>query len=153
MELHLREDHPEHPSRVRELHRRLQEAGMLSRCSQLKPKLASDEELLRSHSRDHVNKVERLYLDPVDKDGNLAELRGDTYIITSDIYCNQHTAMAARSAAGCSVSAVQAVVRGEVGAAFAIVRPPGHHAEAEELMGFCFYNNVAVAAHAALLEP
>jgi len=49
--------------------------------------------------------------------------------------------------------AVQAVVHGEVGAAFAIVRPPGHHAEAEELMGFCFYNNVAVAAHAALQEP
>lgn len=51
----------------------------------------------------HVLKVEALYHCPIDKDGNCAELRGDTYIITSDIYCNQHTAMAARSAAGCSV--------------------------------------------------
>jgi histone deacetylase 6 len=42
---------------------------------------------------------------------------------------------------------------GQVRTAFAIVRPPGHHAESQELQGFCFFNNVAVAAHAALEWP
>lgn len=42
---------------------------------------------------------------------------------------------------------------GQVDSAFAIVRPPGHHAEPSDYMGFCFFNNVAVAAHAALKHP
>lgn len=49
--------------------------------------------------------------------------------------------------------AVHAVLSGDVSTAFAVVRPPGHHAESNELMGFCFFNNVAVAAHAALQQP
>jgi histone deacetylase 6 len=51
------------------------------------------------------------------------------------------------------VQAVRAVMSGQVSTAFAIVRPPGHHAESQQLMGFCFFNNVAVAAHAALEQP
>jgi acetoin utilization deacetylase AcuC-like enzyme len=51
------------------------------------------------------------------------------------------------------LQAVHAVMSGQVCTAFAIVRPPGHHAESQELMGFCFFNNVAVAAHAALEQP
>lgn len=50
------------------------------------------------------------------------------------------------------VQAVQAVCRGNVERAFAVVRPPGHHAECARAMGFCFYNNVAVAALAARQE-
>lgn len=49
--------------------------------------------------------------------------------------------------------AVEAVLSGQVESAFAIVRPPGHHAEPSGYMGFCFFNNVAVAAHAALKHP
>ena len=51
------------------------------------------------------------------------------------------------------MQAAQAVCRGEVGRAFAAVRPPGHHAECARAMGFCFYNNVAVAALTARQEP
>lgn len=51
------------------------------------------------------------------------------------------------------VQAVRAVLSGEVDRAFAVVRPPGHHAESSEVQGFCFYNNVAVAAHVALQHP
>ncbi len=51
------------------------------------------------------------------------------------------------------MQAVQAVCRGDVDRAFAVVRPPGHHAECARAMGFCFYNNVAVAAMAARQEP
>jgi histone deacetylase 6 len=56
-------------------------------------------------------------------------------------------------ACGLRLQAVRAVMSGQVRTAFAIVRPPGHHAELQELMGFCFFNNVAVAAHAALEQP
>ena len=55
--------------------------------------------------------------------------------------------------ASLSTQAVQAVCRGSVERAFAVVRPPGHHAECARAMGFCFYNNVAVAALAARQEP
>ena len=51
------------------------------------------------------------------------------------------------------MQAVEAVVSGQVDSAFAVVRPPGHHAEPSDYMGFCFFNNVAVAAHAALKHP
>lgn len=51
------------------------------------------------------------------------------------------------------MQAVEAVLSGQVDSAFAVVRPPGHHAEPTDYMGFCFFNNVAVAAHAALKHP
>lgn len=51
------------------------------------------------------------------------------------------------------MQAVEAVLSGQVESAFAVVRPPGHHAEPSDYMGFCFFNNVAVAAHAALKHP
>ncbi|WIA41969.1 hypothetical protein OEZ86_009272 [Tetradesmus obliquus] len=153
MELHMREGHPEHPNRIKELSSRLEREGLLSKCTRLTPKLATDEELLKCHSRAHIDRVDGLYSNPVTTEGQPAEQVGDTFIISSDIYCNRHTSMAARSAAGCCVQAVCAVLSGQVSSAFAIVRPPGHHAESQELMGFCFFNNVAVAAHAALEQP
>ena len=58
------------------------------------------------------------------------------------IYFNVSTENAARAAAGCVLAATDAVLQQEVRSAFALVRPPGHHAEEEEAMGFCFYNSV-----------
>ncbi|KAF8059654.1 Hdac6 [Scenedesmus sp. PABB004] len=153
MELHLREGHPEHPNRVRELNARLEGEGLLERCARLSPARATDAELLACHSRAHVDKVEGLYGAPITAAGLPAARVGDAFIISGDIFCNAHTAAAARSAAGCAAQAVRAVLTGEVEAAFAVVRPPGHHAESEALQGFCFYNNVAVAARAALARP
>ena len=57
---------------------------------------------------------------------------------------------AARTAAGCVLQATEHTLRGECRTAFALVRPPGHHAEADEAIGFCFYNSAAVAAADAL---
>lgn len=62
------------------------------------------------------------------------------------LYISPDTAECSRVSAGCTIQAVLAVARGEVQNSVAIVRPPGHHAEPEEHMGFCFYNNVAIAA-------
>ena len=62
------------------------------------------------------------------------------------LYVCQSTTLAARMSCGGVIEACLAVARGEVAKSFAIVRPPGHHAEPEEHSGFCFLNNVAVAA-------
>lgn len=62
------------------------------------------------------------------------------------LYISPHTSDCSRVSAGCTIEATLAVARGDVSNAIAIVRPPGHHAEPEEHMGFCFYNNVAIAA-------
>jgi histone deacetylase 6 len=69
-----------------------------------------------------------------------------------DTFCNEHTHQAALLAAGGVLAAAEAVAKGRANRGVALVRPPGHHAEAEEAMGFCLYNNVAVAAAVARKE-
>lgn len=68
---------------------------------------------------------------------------------TGDTYVNQHTALCARLSAGACVDVAVAVARGEAASGVAIVRPPGHHAESNTAMGFCFFNNAGIAARAA----
>ena len=82
----------------------------------------------------------------------LAELEtsGDHHAFDPDTIAGAHTRRAVQRAAGAAVAATEAVVRGEARAAFCAVRPPGHHATRDAAMGFCFYNNVAVAARHAL---
>jgi acetoin utilization deacetylase AcuC-like enzyme len=70
--------------------------------------------------------------------------------IDPDTSINMHTWDAALRSAGAAIAATDAVMAGELGNAFCAVRPPGHHACRDKAMGFCFFNNVAVAAHYAL---
>src|SRR3546814_19557442 len=63
---------------------------------------------------------------------------------------NSHTLEAAQAAAGAGIAAVDAIMRGEHRTAFCSVRPPGHHARPSQAMGFCFFNNIAIAAAYAL---
>jgi histone deacetylase 6 len=87
---------------------------------------------------------------PEHVDNMAAACSGDGAIrLPSDTYSNQHTAMCASLAAGSAAQVAQAVARGEATHGAAIIRPPGHHAESNTVMGFCFYNNAAVAARAA----
>lgn len=69
----------------------------------------------------------------------------EQYYQELSLYVSQSTPEAARLSCGGVIEAVAAIARGEVEKAFAIVRPPGHHSEPDEHMGFCFFNNVAVA--------
>jgi len=78
--------------------------------------------------------------------------RGRRRAIDPDTRMSEATVDAAWLAAGASVQAVDAVFAGEADNAFALVRPPGHHAEPSRAMGFCFYNNVAIAAAHAIAE-
>jgi histone deacetylase 6 len=68
------------------------------------------------------------------------------YYELMSLYVSPSTPIAARLSCGGVIEATMAVATGELQKSFAIVRPPGHHAEPEEHMGFCFFNNVAVAA-------
>ncbi|MGC8839816.1 MAG: histone deacetylase family protein, partial [Anaerolineae bacterium] len=70
--------------------------------------------------------------------------------VDPDTALNAHTWEAALAAAGAAIDATEAVVAGELANAFCAVRPPGHHACRNRAMGFCFFNNVAVAAKYAL---
>jgi len=110
---------------------------MFSRLKSLEPRPATIEELERVHTPQHIAQVQRQsqagggYLDP-------------------DTYVSPRSFDAALMAAGGLVRAVEAVLTGEIANGFALVRPPGHHATATRSMGFCLFNNIAVAARAAL---
>ena len=68
------------------------------------------------------------------------------------LYVSAETPDCAELSCGCTIQATLAVARGEASNSLAVVRPPGHHAEPEQRMGFCFFNNVAIAARVALQE-
>ena len=129
--------HVERPARTATLAALLAATGLTSRCRTISPRAAADGELLRLHSTDHVAAVDAAYGD-----------RGSPFE-EGDMFYSAATAHAARLAAGCVTQAVLAVLAGEARRSFAVVRPPGHHAHCARARGFCFFNNVALAAVAA----
>ncbi len=129
--------HPEAPGRFSAVVNHLKSAGLIGRLKPLAGRSASDDELALVHARDYIALVER-------------EVgQGKSQLSTGDTNINAHSAQAARLAAGCALSAVDAVFGGEVQHAFCVVRPPGHHANANRGMGFCLFNTVAAAARYA----
>ena len=148
--------HKERPLRVAALFQQLHAEGLLPRTHPLAPRRATDAELLRCHSAEHIAAVDGTFESAFE--AARPERRGENangpYVqVDGDIFYNAHTATAARFAAGCCVEAALAVASGAVASALAVVRPPGHHAECDRAMGFCFYNSTAVAALAALAAP
>ena len=142
--------HPERPERLTVALARLRASGLLDRCRELSDtRLATDAELLTVHTPKHVQHVAAAARAVREKPNEraLREPQGD-----GAIYYHEDTERAARAAVGSVLAAVGSVVRGEVRSAFALVRPPGHHAEADEAFGFCFFNGAAVAAAAARRE-
>jgi acetoin utilization deacetylase AcuC-like enzyme len=129
-------EHPENRQRLEAIMQRLRETGLWEKLIHINPRPATSPELLRVHSEGHIRYVREL-----------AESGGGQ--IDADTVVSLHSYEAALYAAGGVESAVDAVMRGEVGSAFALVRPPGHHATRAQAMGFCLFNNVVVgAAHA-----
>ncbi|CAJ1944185.1 unnamed protein product [Sphenostylis stenocarpa] len=134
------EDHVENPNRLRAIWNELQSAGILQRCVLLGAKKAEDTYLHLVHSRSHVNLIKHI------SSRKFNERRSLIAAEFNSIYFNEGSSEAAYLAAGSAVEVVEKVASGELDSAAAIVRPPGHHAERNEAMGFCLFNNVAVAA-------
>jgi acetoin utilization deacetylase AcuC-like enzyme len=124
--------YPEHPGRIQAVLDMLAQEP-IDGVSLQAGREASREELARVHATTYLDKVFKL-------DGQHAWLDVDTTAVSPG------SLEAARVAAGTAISAVEAVVQGQAPASFAVVRPPGHHAEAVRARGFCLFNNVAVAA-------
>lgn len=123
--------HPESPSRLARILDDLEARPVAGTALRQAP-WATYEQLSRVHPAEYVELVTRM--------------RGKHARFDADTVASPGTVDAAYAAAGAAVHAVNAVVTGAAKNAFALVRPPGHHAEAARAMGFCFFNNVAVAA-------
>lgn len=135
---HTLPGHPENRERLRGTWDLLQADGILAGLRETPCTPASDQQLLRVHSRRHLSTVA------------LAAQRSAH--LDADTYVGSDSEQAARLAAGGLCNVVDAVLGGQVSNGFALVRPPGHHATPERGMGFCLYNNVAIAARAARIE-
>lgn len=131
-------DHPESPLRLEAIKKHLEQTGLAQRLQEKIALKVKEEDLLRVHSLHHIAKIRQS-----------APVSG-YYSIDEETVLNPHTLEAAYYAAGAGIMAVDEVMSGQVKAAFCAVRPPGHHACFDQAMGFCFFNNVAVAAAYAL---
>ncbi len=129
--------HPEAATRLAAVGRAIAERA--TNCARLTPRPAEAEEILRVHTRAHWENVADA--------ARRAPLQLD-----ADTYVSPQSLAVARLAAGGSIDLALAVARGEYRAGFAALRPPGHHAEAGRAMGFCLFNNVAIAAKALQAE-
>ncbi|RYZ34180.1 MAG: histone deacetylase [Myxococcaceae bacterium] len=127
------EDHPESPARLRRILQVLARAPIAGTVM-AQPRSATDAELSAVHTPALLASLAKL-------SGESAEIDGDTFVSPDSVD-------AARLAAGAAVQAVEAVLAGRARNAFALVRPPGHHAEPDRAMGFCLFNNAAIAAEA-----
>ncbi|WP_269901656.1 histone deacetylase family protein [Paenalcaligenes faecalis] len=131
-------EHPEAPFRLDAIDTQLQRTGLADLLRFLQAKKATDEDLLRVHSLHHIANLKQ----NAPQDGY--------YSIDADTRLNVHTLEAAYHAAGAGLLAVDEVFSTTSRTAFCAVRPPGHHACFDQAMGFCFFNNIAVAAAYAL---
>lgn len=129
------EDHPECADRLRFVLRALEAPEFEHLLREQAPR-ATREQLLSAHDADYVDAIFAL---PQDKET----------LIDGDTVFGPGTLEAALRAAGGAAAGVDAVMEGWAKAAFVAMRPPGHHAESDRAMGFCFFNNAAVAARQA----
>jgi len=134
------EGHPERPERLEAVADAI--VPFRDRIHRLAAREADDAEILRIHRPDHLAAIADAVAAVGDRPG---QLDPDTYVSAQSL-------RVARLAAGATIDLCRAVARGEAAAGLAAVRPPGHHAEADHAMGFCLFNNVAIATRALQAE-
>lgn len=136
---HTEPGHVERAERLRAIERALKTSDLGDSLLHLAPRPASQAELAAVHTPEHLEAIRRF---SQQGGGNL----------DLDTYVTEESWEAAVFAAGAALRAVEAVIGGECRNAFALVRPPGHHATIDRAMGFCLVNNIAVAARHAIRQ-
>ncbi len=131
--------HPESPARLQAIEDQLIASGLANLIEHREAPLAPVDALARVHTEAAIAMV-RDQLPPA----------GGYHPLDADTLLNEHSWQAALRAAGAAIAATDAVVTGDVGNAFCAIRPPGHHATPHTPMGFCLFNNVAIAAAHAM---
>ncbi|MEX2499429.1 MAG: histone deacetylase family protein [Wenzhouxiangellaceae bacterium] len=141
----LHDPMPGHPERPERLEAVLDGIRRLDAFEVLDATEATREQLLRVHQPAYLDHLERIELEIREQNVTIA-LDADTHAAAGSL-------RAARLAAGAACQAAESAIQHPGRPAFAVVRPPGHHAEAGRAMGFCLYNSIAVAAAHALAQP
>jgi len=131
--------HPECPARLQAIEDQLINARLDGLVERREGPLAEIPALMRNHTPEAIAAIR----DNLPDEGSYFPIDGDTIL-------NAHSYQAALRAAGCAMAATDAVLAGDIDNAFCAIRPPGHHARPGNAMGFCLFNNIALAAHHAL---
>ena len=126
--------HPESPHRLKAIMQQLERSGTAARLTRIEPRKAEEEWITQIHSPSYVAAL------------NAHQPTNGRAVLDPDTSMSPGSLRAAFLAAGGALTAVDAIMRGEVEHVFCAVRPPGHHAETARAMGFCLFNNVAIAA-------
>lgn len=126
--------HPERPARESVIRESLNKAGLLNQKTMIRPREATIEELRLCHGKEYIELVQK-------------EIAGGkTELSTGDVVISDMTFEVALLAAGGAIEGVDAIMSGLFKRVFCVVRPPGHHATSNKGMGFCVFNNAAIAA-------
>ncbi|KAM9855309.1 histone deacetylase 6 [Aulostomus maculatus] len=131
--------HPESPDRVTAIMKELERRELLSLCIRVEPREATDEELLLAHMKCYISLMKSTQ---TMSESDLRSL-SDTY---DSVYLHPESFHVAALAVGSVLQLVDKVMTSELRNGFAVIRPPGHHAQANQPNGFCVFNNVAIAA-------
>ena len=129
--------HPESPNRLRAIMQRLEQSGLAAELTRIAPRTAEDEWITLVHRPEYVGHLNR----EAPTSGRVS--------LDADTSMSPGSLLAAYLAAGGALAGVDAIMADQVQHVFCAVRPPGHHAEAGRAMGFCLFNNVAIAARYA----
>ncbi|XP_076448227.1 polyamine deacetylase HDAC10-like [Babylonia areolata] len=133
----------ERPERIKECYARIQQLGLLERCVNIPVRPATNEEIELCHTRKHMDLLKETQYMTIEQLGTLSR----SYDF---VYFHKTVEENARLALGGAIDLVDHVVSGKLQNGMAVVRPPGHHAMSQQFCGYCYFNNIAVAARTAL---
>ncbi|XP_063315352.1 histone deacetylase 5 isoform X3 [Pelobates fuscus] len=150
-------NHPEHAGRIQSIWSRLQETGLLGKCQRVRGRKATLDEIQTVHTEHHTllygtspqsrHKLEsKNLLGPLSQKLYAVLPCGGIGVDSDTVWNELHSPPAVRTAVGSLLELTFKVASGELKNGFAVIRPPGHHAEESVAMGFCFFNSVAIAA-------